>query len=56
LARNPGLTGARINLAVAQYRSGEASRAQATLRKALDYDPDEPAARKLLAEIQSGSR
>lgn len=56
LARNPGLSGARINLAVAQYRSGEPARAEATLRKALEYDPDQPAARKLLAEIQSSVR
>ena len=56
LSRNPGLTGARINLAVAQYRAGDASAAEATLRKALQYDPDQETARKLLAEIRAGTR
>jgi tetratricopeptide repeat protein/doubled CXXCH motif protein/cytochrome c554/c'-like protein len=56
LSRNPGLTGARINVAVAQYRAGEAAAAEATLRKALQYDPDHETARKLLAEIQAGGR
>ena len=56
LSRNPGLTGARINVAVAQYRAGEAAAAEATLRKALQYDPDQETARKLLAEIRAGSR
>ena len=56
LTRNPALTGARINLAVAQYQSGDASAAEATLRKAIKYDPDHETARQLLAEIRAGNR
>jgi tetratricopeptide (TPR) repeat protein len=52
LSRNPGLTGARINIVVAQYRAGDSSAAEATLRQALQYDPDHETVRKLLAEIQ----
>jgi tetratricopeptide (TPR) repeat protein len=53
LLRNPGLTGARMNLAVAQYRSGDTAAAETTLRKALEFDPDLDLARKLLFEIQT---
>ena len=56
LTRNPALTGARVNLAVAQYRAGEASAAQATLRQALLYDPDHEIARKLFVEIRAAAR
>ena len=52
LARNPGLTGTRVNLAVAQYRSGDAAAAAASLKKALEFDPDDAAARRLLGEIE----
>ncbi|MGH7487587.1 MAG: tetratricopeptide repeat protein, partial [bacterium] len=53
LSRNPGLTTARINLAVAQYRSGQTAAAEASLQKALDYDPDQPTARQLLSAIRA---
>ncbi|MEO7142028.1 MAG: tetratricopeptide repeat protein [Bryobacteraceae bacterium] len=56
LLRNPGMTGARVNLAVAQYQSGKHSAAAATLRTALQYDPDDQTTRRMLAEIQAGSR
>ena len=56
LLRNPGLTGARMNLAVAQYQGGDAAAAEATLLKALEYDPDQETVRKLLAEIRGGNR
>jgi tetratricopeptide (TPR) repeat protein len=56
LQRNPALTGARINLAVAQYQTGDAAAAEATLSQALDYDPDQGIARKLLAEIRAARR
>ena len=56
LSRNPGLTGARINLAVAQYQSGDADSAKATLLKAIEYDPDQETARRMLSEIRAGSR
>jgi Cytochrome c554 and c-prime/Tetratricopeptide repeat len=39
LVRNPGLTSARLNLAVAQYRTGNTEAARATLKLALRYDP-----------------
>jgi tetratricopeptide (TPR) repeat protein len=56
LLRNPALTGARVNLAVAQYRSGDSAAAEATLLKALEYDPDLEFVRKLLSEIQAARR
>ncbi|HYM10326.1 MAG TPA: tetratricopeptide repeat protein [Bryobacterales bacterium] len=56
LLRNPALTGARVNLAVAQYRAGDAGAAEATLRRALQYDPDHETARKLLEEIGAKRR
>jgi len=56
LMRNPGLTGARINLAVAEYRAGNATAAEAGVRKALEYDPDNDFARKLLYEIRGAAR
>src|SRR5262249_24073704 len=56
LSRNSALTGARINIAVAQARAGDSAAAEAAMRKALQYDPDHETARKLLAEIRAGSR
>jgi len=56
LLRNPAMTGARINLAVAQYRSGNAAAAELTVLKALEYDPDQEFARKLLSEIRASRR
>ena len=56
LLRNPGLTGARINLAVAEYRAGNLAAAEAGLRKALEFDPDNDFARKLLDEIRGARR
>jgi predicted Zn-dependent protease len=56
VARSPGLTSARINLAVAQYRGGDPAAAAATVRKALEFDPDDETAHKLIAEIQEGAR
>lgn len=53
IARAPGLTSARVNLAVAQYRAGDRAAAEATLRKALEYDPDDGTTRQLLSEIQA---
>jgi Tfp pilus assembly protein PilF len=56
LSRNPGLTGARINLAVTQYQTGDPAAAETTLLKALEYDPDNPTARKILSEVRAGTR
>lgn len=39
LSRNPGLEGARLNLAVALYRSGDGGGARETLREGLRFNP-----------------
>ena len=51
MKRSPGLTGARMNLAVAHYRAGNLAVAEANLRKALDYEPDLESARTMLAQL-----
>ena len=51
LTRNPSLIGARMNLAVAQYQSGDPAAARLSLKAVLDYDPDHPAARRMLEQI-----
>lgn len=51
LARSPWLLGARMNLAVAQYQSGDAAGAKASLQAVLDYEPEHPAARRMLAML-----
>jgi tetratricopeptide (TPR) repeat protein len=56
LSRNPGLTGARINLAVSQYQAGDPGAAETTLLKALQYDPDNATPRKMLSEVRAGAR
>jgi hypothetical protein len=56
LSRNPGLTDARINLAVTQYQTGDPAAAESTLLKALEYDPDNATARKILSEVRAGTR
>jgi predicted CXXCH cytochrome family protein len=56
LVRNPAATGTRLNIAVAHYRSGNRAAAAEALKKALDFDPDNDVARKLLTEIQSFGR
>jgi len=53
LSRNPALTSVRLNLAVAQHQAGEAAAAEASVLKALEYDPDQETARKLLSEIRA---
>lgn len=45
-----------MNLAVAQFRSGNVAGAEATLLKALEYDPDLEAARKLIGEIRRSNK
>ena len=54
LRRNPGLMEARLNLAVARFRAGEREAAEAELKQALDWEPDHPAARRLLGEMTAG--
>lgn len=56
LRRNPGLMEARLNLAVARFRAGNREAAGAELKKALDWEPDHPTARRLLGEITAGRR
>lgn len=51
--RQPGLTGARMNLAVAYYRAGNPAAAEAARHKALEYEPDLDAARRMLAELRT---
>lgn len=50
LTRNPGLDPVRLNLAAAQYRSGDRRAAVGTLRKLLELNPGNTAARRLLLE------
>jgi hypothetical protein len=51
LEKNPGQESARLNLAVALYRTGDAAQARATLEDALRLDPFFTRARDLLAEM-----
>ena len=53
LTRNPGYEIARINLAVAHLENGNFATARKTLQKALEYDPDLPMVRKLLADLNA---
>jgi Tetratricopeptide repeat/Cytochrome c554 and c-prime len=51
LSRNAGLETAKLNLALAYLRVGNAAAARSALLKALEYDPDLPLARKLLSDL-----
>ena len=51
LTRNPSLIGARLNLAVAQYQSGDPAAARLSLKAVLDYEPEHPAAHRMLEQI-----
>ena len=51
LKRHPAMTGVRLNLAVALSREGDRAGALAAVKQALVYDPDAPAARRLLDEL-----
>ncbi len=53
LKRNPAYEIARINLAVAHLENGNFETARKTLLKALEYDPDLPMVRKLLADLKA---
>jgi tetratricopeptide (TPR) repeat protein len=48
---SPALLLVRANLALALIRTGRRDEARAVLQKALEFNPEFPAARKLLAEI-----
>lgn len=56
LKRNPSLTGARMNLGVALFHEGRAAEAEAALAAVLQYEPDNDAARRLLAEVRGSRR
>ena len=56
LSRNAGLTSVRMNLAVAQFRTGDPAAAEASVIKLLEYDPDQETARQLLSEIRAARR
>jgi Flp pilus assembly protein TadD len=49
--RDPSQEAARFNLAVAQYRTGDAAGARTTLNDALKFNPASRRARELLAEV-----
>lgn len=49
LTRNPALTQARMNLAVAQIRQGDRDAGIESLRRALEWDPENPAVARMLA-------
>ncbi len=52
LLRNPALTPARVNMAVALYQSGEKEQGRRELQIALDWDPGSEQARLLLEEMR----
>jgi Tfp pilus assembly protein PilF len=52
LAMNPALTQARLNLAVAQLKTGDRAGGLSSLDLALLYDPDSPDARRLHREFR----
>jgi predicted CXXCH cytochrome family protein len=54
LERSPGLESVRLALAVALFRSGDSTGGTENLRKLLDLNPGNIAARKLLNEVPSG--
>ena len=56
LSRNPALTSVRMNLAVAQFQTEDPAAAEASVRKLLEYDPDQDTARQLLSEIRAARR
>ena len=57
LAINPAMLLVRANLAGALLRTGHAGEAQATLRKALEFNPTFQPARELLNSLtKTGSR
>ena len=51
LERNPAMTGARMNLAVALWRGGQREPAVAALRQLLRFEPDHEPAIRLLREL-----
>jgi superfamily II DNA helicase RecQ len=52
IAEQLHLEAARLNLASAQFRTGDTAAAEATLVKALELNPDNAIARKLLGEVR----
>ena len=45
-----------MNLAVAQFRTGDPAAAEASVIKLVEYDPDQETARQLLSEIRAARR
>ena len=52
LGRNPALEEARLNLAMAYAQARDTAAARSTLLKALEFNPDSPLARRLLADLR----
>ncbi|MEO8130279.1 MAG: multiheme c-type cytochrome, partial [Bryobacteraceae bacterium] len=52
LQRSPALESARVNLAVAQYRKGDAAAARASLREGLKFNPVSTKILQLLREME----
>ena len=55
LARSPGFEVAGMNLAMAQFRSGDSKSAEETLAKALVLNPAAMEARKLLDQVRGAA-
>jgi len=53
LAQSPGYEAARMNLAVAQFRTGDSKSAQQTLATGLELNPGSSAVRKLLDQFRT---
>jgi hypothetical protein len=56
LARDPALESARFNLAVAQFREGDAAAARTTLNEGLKFNPASRRAREFLSEFARGAQ
>lgn len=52
VGKNPGLEAARLNLAVAQYRNGDAAGARMTIQQGLRLDPFWERAQELFSEMR----
>lgn len=56
LAANPAQTGIRMNIAQAYFRTNRRKEATTELEQVLRYDPDQPAARRMLNQLSGAPR